>query len=424
MCRFLRLLFTTALAAISLLALTSTRALAQVDATPSVWAVRLVSAGDKRVEVVARVRAITGLGLKEANDLVNSAPVVVKDGASRSEAEDYASRLREVGASVSIIPDEPVSVPAPSDPPQLTQAAPGQAAFAVWLEAEGPTQVEVVKRVRAVTKLGLKESADLVKAAPTVVVDKLTRSSADAVAAYIREGGATVQVKSAAAPAPSAPPAPTSTSRLPSSSIISSPLSSRRDEAQQLDLTVPLVYDLVLQEVGPNRTAVMDKVRQFRRVGLLEARDILTRLPQPMLQGVSRADAELAKKEFDAIAAGAVIVRAAPPAAPAPSVSVPAPSTSAPRQPRPATPAPASPPAERKQKARKPAHRIVLQGYTDKNAAMLALRQLLGVELKAAKALVDSVPAVIRTGLSKDEAQAYVQRFRERGVDVSIEADR
>ncbi len=64
--------------------------------------VMLTSFGDKKVAVIKAVRTITGLGLKEAKDLVESAPVAVKEGASKSEADDIQKQLEEAGASVEL----------------------------------------------------------------------------------------------------------------------------------------------------------------------------------------------------------------------------------------------------------------------------------------------------------------------------------
>ena len=62
----------------------------------------LASAGDKKINVIKEVRAITGLGLKEAKDLVESAPKPVKEGASKDEAEELKKKLEDVGASVEL----------------------------------------------------------------------------------------------------------------------------------------------------------------------------------------------------------------------------------------------------------------------------------------------------------------------------------
>ena len=58
--------------------------------------------GDKKIQVIKEVRAITGLGLKEAKDLVESAPKNVKEGVSKEEAEEIAKKLRDAGAEVEI----------------------------------------------------------------------------------------------------------------------------------------------------------------------------------------------------------------------------------------------------------------------------------------------------------------------------------
>ena len=64
--------------------------------------VMLTSFGDKKVAVIKAVRTITGLGLKEAKDLVESAPAAVKEGASKVEAEDIKKQLEEAGAGVEL----------------------------------------------------------------------------------------------------------------------------------------------------------------------------------------------------------------------------------------------------------------------------------------------------------------------------------
>ena len=62
----------------------------------------LTAAGDQKVGVIKVVRAITGLGLKEAKDMVDGAPKTVKEGVSKAEADDIAKQLTEAGAKVEI----------------------------------------------------------------------------------------------------------------------------------------------------------------------------------------------------------------------------------------------------------------------------------------------------------------------------------
>jgi large subunit ribosomal protein L7/L12 len=66
------------------------------------FTVMLASAGDKKIEVIKEVRAITGLGLKEAKDLVEGAPKAVKEGVTKDEAEKIKATLEKVGAKVEL----------------------------------------------------------------------------------------------------------------------------------------------------------------------------------------------------------------------------------------------------------------------------------------------------------------------------------
>jgi len=66
------------------------------------FAVHLVSAGDKKINVIKVVREVTSLGLKEAKDLVDGAPKVVKEGVSKEEAATIKKKFEEVGAQVEI----------------------------------------------------------------------------------------------------------------------------------------------------------------------------------------------------------------------------------------------------------------------------------------------------------------------------------
>lgn len=66
------------------------------------FTITLDSAGDKKIQVIKVVRAVTGLGLKEAKDLVDGAPGTVKEGVAKEEAEQIKAQLEEAGGSVSL----------------------------------------------------------------------------------------------------------------------------------------------------------------------------------------------------------------------------------------------------------------------------------------------------------------------------------
>jgi large subunit ribosomal protein L7/L12 len=66
------------------------------------FTVMLAAAGDKKIEVIKEVRAVTGLGLKEAKDLVEGAPKAVKEGVGKDEAEKIKAQLEKAGAKVEL----------------------------------------------------------------------------------------------------------------------------------------------------------------------------------------------------------------------------------------------------------------------------------------------------------------------------------
>ncbi len=66
------------------------------------FVVTLVSVGDKKIQVLKELRALTNLGLKEAKDVIDKAPAVIKEDASKEEADKIKAKLEEVGAKVEI----------------------------------------------------------------------------------------------------------------------------------------------------------------------------------------------------------------------------------------------------------------------------------------------------------------------------------
>ncbi|MBO6729726.1 MAG: 50S ribosomal protein L7/L12 [Maricaulis sp.] len=75
---------------------------AEAAAEKDEFDVVLTAAGDKKINVIKEVRAITGLGLKEAKEMVEGAPKAVKEGAAKAEAEEIKAKLEAAGASVEL----------------------------------------------------------------------------------------------------------------------------------------------------------------------------------------------------------------------------------------------------------------------------------------------------------------------------------
>lgn len=75
---------------------------AQAEEEKSTFTVVLASAGDKKIQVIKEIRTVTNLGLKEAKDLVESAPKTVKEGVGKEEAEEIKKKLEGQGAKVEL----------------------------------------------------------------------------------------------------------------------------------------------------------------------------------------------------------------------------------------------------------------------------------------------------------------------------------
>ena len=77
-------------------------AVTEEDVGSGVVNIELIASGDKKIDVIKEVRAITELGLKEAKDLVESAPKLLKEGVKKEEAEEIKKKLETVGAKVEL----------------------------------------------------------------------------------------------------------------------------------------------------------------------------------------------------------------------------------------------------------------------------------------------------------------------------------
>ena len=92
----------SAAAPVAVAAAPAAGAAAPAAAEKTEFTVVLASAGEKKINVIKEVRAITGLGLKEAKDLVEGAPKPVKDGVSKDDAAKFKKQLEDAGATVEV----------------------------------------------------------------------------------------------------------------------------------------------------------------------------------------------------------------------------------------------------------------------------------------------------------------------------------
>ena len=135
----------------------------------------LTSAGQAKLQVIKAVKENAGLGLKEAKELVDKAPVAIKEKVSKAEAEALKAALEEAGAEAA----------APAE----------QTEFDVVLTSAGQAKLQVIKAVKENAGLGLKEAKELVDKAPVAIKEKVSKAEAEALKAALEEAGAEVELK-------------------------------------------------------------------------------------------------------------------------------------------------------------------------------------------------------------------------------------
>lgn len=241
----------------SLLAVVLVASVAHAEA---VW---LTSMGPNKISVIKEIRTATSLGLKESKDLAERAPTLVKEGLSLADAEALVAKFTAAGATAEVRKE----------------------VVAVWLLTIGPNKIPVIKEVKDFTKLGLKDSKELVERAPTLVKDAVPRADADALVAKLKAAGATAETRESTAPRPPATPAPAPT-------------------------TGGAVWLLV---TGANKILVIKEVRIATGLGLKESKDLVERAPTVVKEGLSAADAAALVEKLKAAGATAETRPAAAP---------------------------------------------------------------------------------------------------------------
>lgn len=233
---------------------------ASVAHAEAVW---LTALGPNKISVIKEIRTATSLGLKESKDLAERAPTLVKEGLPLADAEALVAKFKAAGATAEVRKE----------------------VVAVWLLTIGPNKIPVIKEVKDFTKLGLKDSKELVERAPTLVKDAVPKADADALVARLKAAGATAETRDAAAPTPPTPaPAPTTTGGA--------------------------VWLLV---TGANKLLVIKEVRIATGLGLKESKDLVERAPTVVKESLSAADAAALVEKLKAAGATAETRPAAAP---------------------------------------------------------------------------------------------------------------
>jgi large subunit ribosomal protein L7/L12 len=156
-------------------------------AEESNWSVTLTELGDQKISVIKIVREHTGLGLKEAKDLVEAPkPKLIKEGLLEADADALVAELITKGAKAEA---QQAGARKPARGPRAARA---DALFEVRLDETGANKILVIKVVRQLTGLGLKEAKTVVESTPIVIKEGAERDVAQKMANDLIEAGAKV----------------------------------------------------------------------------------------------------------------------------------------------------------------------------------------------------------------------------------------
>lgn len=161
--------------------------IASVAHAEAVW---ITSPGEKKISVIKEVRTATGLGLKDAKDLVEAPmPQLLKTGLPAADAKALVEKLVAAGASAEVRKDGENAAAAVAKPAPVVAAKEGT--YSVRLDSFGASKIAVIKVVKDTLGLGLKEAKDLVEASPTIVRSGADKATADSLVAKLVAAGAT-----------------------------------------------------------------------------------------------------------------------------------------------------------------------------------------------------------------------------------------
>jgi ribosomal protein L7/L12 len=222
--------------------------------------------GVHKINVIKLIREATGLGLKEAKDLSESTDALIKQGMSEDEAHALARALTAVGASVEVRGQARAMVTATA-----TSGSGGE--FGVKLKQCGPNKISVIKAIREVTGLGLKDAKDLSESTDVWIKQDMSADEARALERTLVSLGASVEVHGES-----------------------------WEATPERDTTA---LDVVLVGCGPNKISVIKLIRERLGCGLKDAKDLSETPGAVLREGIDPEDAEELKRQL--VALGAIV---------------------------------------------------------------------------------------------------------------------
>lgn len=244
-----------------------------VNPSDGSYTVILEDAGSRKINVIRVIREHTNLGLKEAKDKTDHSPSTIVQGLLKEHAEQIRAALEREGAVATLVRDSRVGLDTPT--PVVLNSVSIAGDFSVVLDDAGRKKIEVIKVIREITSVGLKEAKDLSEKTPSVILHNIVFEVALEAKAALEKAGAAVRL--------------TQDDNSLTDFVLDEP-------APRLDTGH---YNVVLTNTGRNKIAVIKTIREHTQLGLKEAKDLADDTPSVVLRRVSRQVADAARAEIE-----------------------------------------------------------------------------------------------------------------------------
>ncbi len=327
------------------------------------FAVFLKNPGHQNLLVIEKIRELLNTGFEKANDIVNRAPVIIKQGITEAEAKAIQAELIALDADVEVIK---VQRPRTTTSPRPRNE--NGNSFGLFLKNNGPQKLQVLKKIKELLNIGLKEAKDFIDSAPVTLIEGITEAEAKAIQSELIDAGAdvvlTVQKQN--------------TEEEP------------RDEEDNS-------FAVFLKNPGPQNVQVIKKIKELLNIGLEEAKGIVDRAPVIIKQGMTEAEAKAIQAELIALDADVEV-----------------------RVPKQRT-------GERPRTGTRPGNEqcisfaLFLQTPGPQKLQVIKkTNELLKIGLKDAKDLVESAPVALKEGMTEAEAKAIQAELIALGAEVEL----
>ena len=322
--------------------------------------IKLMSLGNRKLDVIKIVRDFLGMTLVEAKNLVESAPCILCDDKKMEECEHFIKQLTSVGAVLEVTD---ISNTQSDNENNLPAVSITDSYVTIKLAKCGSSKIETIKIVKEALGLGLKDAKDLVDSAPCVLSENFDMLEAQELKKRLEAIGCVVVIEG-----------------------IDQDINI--NETTPVQTTAVSSYNVVLKSAGDSKITVAKVMRDILDMGLTQAKDLVDETPCTILQNVDYDKALEVKKELEDYGATIDIVSGGS--------------------------------TETKSKNSNLLDVKLVNAGDSKITVAKVMRDVLDMGLSEAKELVEKAPCIIATGLNKKQAEEIKKELEDYGAKIEL----